>query len=877
MYCVDIDVESSRDKRSGVEKRAGTKLWDKLVAKHGEPATLKAVTGSGGFHFYFSRSGIVGLNRSNNFAGLVVDGVALKGVRVAELDESSEKSVTYGIDGRGVGGLCFAPPSRYMGKQGEKKTYSWAPGGDGVPQPMPTWLVDVINACSFGARLPIAPELSGGLPTPQPFASADGGVRSSPLGSGDAPTKQVEVASIPAHLGLLVHELKAMLREKANDSMSAYGGTTPHGLYGTYYGFRTQGPKRCFFGRDHSGSNNFNLLKRGRNVFYRCHGDQCLHEPVRKLGKLTLEAALQDASIDPVSSEDQIDIFKKYLEQGRSAFLNFVAEVARGGDGQPFEGLAKIFSFIYQSEGRILNTGEKKIFVFWDGRGWIEDMCNKVLGVFAAQMGALLIWYAQERLGLFQRIFVDKLSGLDLALKTLDKEAVQRYLNDPKWKQIKDESARRVKVELPAIAFNVQDPTIIKRCLQFVVTDLYVTDLSSHMNKDPLLVNFQNGVGYIPTGKLMKPHPSHLCSLQAGGEYHPKPIGTRSRFKEFLLDVANGNKEVVCWKILWLGYCLSGYTDEETVVFWWEEGGNGKGVLKQAILAAWGDYGIICSKHIFMKPKDDTASAATSHLAQLKGIRISIADELDDGKIINASTIKEQTGGGAICARELFERPKNFVPTHKLALLTNNKPRIPLEEVNDGLRRRIVLEVYPNQYVEDSEFNPGIATHRRADVGLEMYLESKEGIEDVTRVVFEGAHEWFKLRTANNRIQKVLWPQPKVFTEACNEYLKENDTLSTFLEQECLLGPNKVVMMSELSTAYKVKECEDQRMTSQAFTKALKAHRITTDRKHPKVPKLDGYGSGRPYIGVRLLTQLELEERHATAEGEVRKWQEERG
>lgn len=163
-----------------MEKRAGMELWDKLVAEHGEPATLKAVTGSGGFHFYFSRSGSVGLNRMNNFAGLVVDGVALKGARVAELDESLEKSVTYGIDGRGVDGLCFAPPSRYMGKQGETKTYSWALGGDGVPQPMPAWLVDVINACFFGAKLPVAPELSAGLPTPQPFAIANGGVRSFP-------------------------------------------------------------------------------------------------------------------------------------------------------------------------------------------------------------------------------------------------------------------------------------------------------------------------------------------------------------------------------------------------------------------------------------------------------------------------------------------------------------------------------------------------------------------------------------------------------------------------------------------------------------------------------------------------------------------------
>jgi phage/plasmid-associated DNA primase len=245
---------------------------------------------------------------------------------------------------------------------------------------------------------------------------------------------------------------------------------------------------------------------------------------------------------------------------------------------------------------------------------------------------------------------------LDPALKTIDKATVQRYLSDFKWKKIRDESERRVKVYLPAIIFNVQDPTVVRKCLQHVVTDLYVADLSSHMNKDPLLVNFQNGVGYIPTGKLMKPHPSHLCSLMAGGEYHPKPIGTRSRFKEFLLDIANGNEEVVRWKGLWMGYCLSGYTDEELVNFWWGEGGNGKGALKQAILAAWGDYGIICSKHIFMKTKDDTASAATSHLAQLQGIRTSEKSRSAVHKLgIAAGSSKLM--GGTYCRPHLTQMP----------------------------------------------------------------------------------------------------------------------------------------------------------------------------------------------------------------------------
>jgi hypothetical protein len=179
---------------------------------------------------------------------------------------------------------------------------------------MPMWLVDVINACSSGASSPVAAELSDDLSTAPLFASADAGVPSSSLASGDAPVERVGENSVPAHLELLLHELKAMLREKANDSTSVYASALPHGLHGTYYCFQTQGPRKCFFGREHSGSNNFNLLKRGRNVFYRCHGDQCSHEPARKLGKLTLEASLQDATMAPVDQYDDMEVITRTRE-----------------------------------------------------------------------------------------------------------------------------------------------------------------------------------------------------------------------------------------------------------------------------------------------------------------------------------------------------------------------------------------------------------------------------------------------------------------------------------------------------------------------------------------------------------------------------------
>jgi hypothetical protein len=440
-------------------KRAGTELWNELVAEHGEPATLKAVTGSGGFHLYFSRSRTVGLNRRNNFAGLRVDGTP------------------FGIDGRGVGGLLFAPPSRYTGNQGEKKTYSWAPGGNGVPQPMPAWLVDIINACSSGASSPVAAELSNGLSTPPPFASADASAPSSFSASGDERAERVGEASVPAHLELLVRELKVMLKEKANDSTSAYASALPHGLHGTYYCFRTQGPRKCFFGREHSGSNNFNFLKRGRNVFYRCHGDQCSHEPARKLGKLTLEASLQDATMAPVDQYDDMEVITRHT-RGSLGTQNLLLQMVVAHAGRDaYANLGRLFAYLYLIEGRILTTvheAEKSrkgaVFYVWDGSSWIQDTFNLVSNVFISQMGHLLVWYELKR-----DAYLSKVKSEHPDLQPFwNQETHELDVRTATGKQIAlikraSQSCKdKLKPDMPSFGqLNVQDPTHATKCFAF--------------------------------------------------------------------------------------------------------------------------------------------------------------------------------------------------------------------------------------------------------------------------------------------------------------------------------------------------------------------------------------------------------------------------
>jgi hypothetical protein len=125
VYVLDVDVKDKEEE----DILAGMPFWKSLIDKHGEPDTLKATTPSGGFHYYFSFSGTLkdGLRSGKNFVGGDVDGQV------------------YGIDGRGEGGIAFAPPSSL----GEGIKYEWNVSPERINiSTAPTWVIELINGCA---------------------------------------------------------------------------------------------------------------------------------------------------------------------------------------------------------------------------------------------------------------------------------------------------------------------------------------------------------------------------------------------------------------------------------------------------------------------------------------------------------------------------------------------------------------------------------------------------------------------------------------------------------------------------------------------------------------------------------------------------------
>ena len=83
-------------------------------------------------------------------------------------------------------------------------------------------------------------------------------------------------------------------------------------------------------------------------------------------------------------------------------------------------------------------------------------------------------------------------------------------------------------------------------------------------------------------------------------------------------------------------------------------------------------------------------------LAKLQGARLVVAQETQKGRRWDETKIKALTGGDKITARFMRQDFFDFVPTFKLFICGNHKPR--LTSVDEAIRRRLLLVPFTCRY-----------------------------------------------------------------------------------------------------------------------------------------------------------------------------------
>ena len=117
----------------------------------------------------------------------------------------------------------------------------------------------------------------------------------------------------------------------------------------------------------------------------------------------------------------------------------------------------------------------------------------------------------------------------------------------------------------------------------------------------------------------------------------------------------------------------TGSIQEHAFVFGHGTGANGKSVFINTLAWLLGDYAQTIPTEMLMVSNTDRHP---TELARLRGVRLAIGSETEDGKRWAESKIKSLTGGDRIPARYMRQDFFEFDPQFKLFLIGNHKPAL---------------------------------------------------------------------------------------------------------------------------------------------------------------------------------------------------------
>ena len=266
-----------------------------------------------------------------------------------------------------------------------------------------------------------------------------------------------------------------------------------------------------------------------------------------------------------------------------------------------------------------------------------------------------------------------------------------------------------------------------------------------------LEVGTPGGVLDLCTGNILENGSSRLVTKRLAA----LPAGTSPSWLKFLNEATNGDPDMMHYLQRWAGYTLSGSTQEHAIVFIHGPGGNGKSVFIDTIRHALGDYARTLPMDALMESRNDRHPA---EIAMLRGVRLAVANETQEGRRWDEAKVKQLSGGDAVAARFMGKDWFQLLPTHKLVVVGNHAPTI--GTVDDALRRRLHMVPFIHQ---PEAIDPTLGERLRSEVA------------GVLAWMLEGFKQWQ---------DKGLAPPASVI-DATNAYFEEQDTVGAWLAECC--------------------------------------------------------------------------------------------
>lgn len=199
------------------------------------------------------------------------------------------------------------------------------------------------------------------------------------------------------------------------------------------------------------------------------------------------------------------------------------------------------------------------------------------------------------------------------------------------------------------------------------------------------LLNLHNGTLDLRDMSFKDHDPNDLITKMGEADYVPGakcPV-----WDKFLNRIFGGKQDIIDYVQRAVGYSLSGETSEQVFFTLFGAGANGKSTFIDIIKKILGDYGMQTDFSTFLAKQGD--GGVRNDIARLCGARLITASESGVGKLLDDTLLKQATGGDKLTARFLYQEHFEYVPTFKIWLITNHKPRI--ADDSEGMWRRMKL------------------------------------------------------------------------------------------------------------------------------------------------------------------------------------------
>ena len=146
------------------------------------------------------------------------------------------------------------------------------------------------------------------------------------------------------------------------------------------------------------------------------------------------------------------------------------------------------------------------------------------------------------------------------------------------------------------------------------------------------------------------------------------------------------DQQLIDYVQLVVGMAAIGKVYQEHMIIAYGGGANGKSTFWNTIFRVLGDYaGKLSAEALTMNCKRNIKP----EMAELKGRRLIISSEMEEGMRLNTATVKQLCSTDEIQAEKKYKAPFHFVPSHTLVLYTNHLPKVGAND--DGIWRRLIV------------------------------------------------------------------------------------------------------------------------------------------------------------------------------------------